>query len=136
VILIDAGPLVAVTRRDDPYHATCVRALAGISNQTVYSTWPCITEALYLVRRYSGFAGQEPLWQLLLTGRVELVDLTSSGLQQCYDLMRKYSDTPMSFAEASLIIAATMRGISRVFTLDQGFRIFRLPDGSVLDIIP
>lgn len=41
-----------------------------------------------------------------------------------------------AWADASLVAAAEHLGLDRVFTLDSDFRIYRLADGSTLQIIP
>jgi len=50
--------------------------------------------------------------------------------------MEKYQDTPMDLADASLVAVAESLSIRDVFTLDSDFRIYRLADGSTLNIIP
>ena len=50
-------------------------------------------------------------------------------------LMRQYSDTPMDLADASLIAVAESQSLRRVFTLDGDFYIYRLADGSALEIV-
>jgi predicted nucleic acid-binding protein len=50
--------------------------------------------------------------------------------------MEKYSDAPMDLADASLVAVAESLSLGRVFTLDSHFRIYRLADGSVLELVP
>ena len=46
------------------------------------------------------------------------------------DLMRKYRDTPMDLADASLIVAAEFLATSKVFTIDrQDFQTYRVRRG-------
>jgi len=40
-------------------------------------------------------------------------------------LLRKYADTPMSFADACLVRMSELRRNSRLFTLDQDFAAYR-----------
>jgi predicted nucleic acid-binding protein len=51
-------------------------------------------------------------------------------------LMEKYRDTPMDLADASLVVVAESRSLRRVFTIDSHFRIYRLGDGSALEMVP
>ena len=51
-------------------------------------------------------------------------------------LMRKYRDTPMDLADASIVAAAERLGAKRVFTLDGDFRIYRMADDLTLECIP
>ena len=50
-------------------------------------------------------------------------------------LMAQYANVPMDLADASLVALAESRGIRRLFTIDSDFYIYRLTDGSVLDVI-
>ncbi len=50
--------------------------------------------------------------------------------------MDKYHDMPMDLADASLVAAAEHLDTRRLFTLDNDFRVYRLSDGSMLDIMP
>ena len=49
--------------------------------------------------------------------------------------MKQYQDVPMDLADASLISIAESRGYTRIFTIDSDFYIYRLADGSVLEVI-
>jgi predicted nucleic acid-binding protein len=42
----------------------------------------------------------------------------------------------MDFADASLVALAEQRGLQQIFTLDSGFRVYRLRGRSVFDIVP
>jgi predicted nucleic acid-binding protein len=48
-VLIDAGPLVVLIDRSDPYHRNCGEALAGIADP-LGTAWPVLIEAMYLLR--------------------------------------------------------------------------------------
>ena len=52
------------------------------------------------------------------------------------DLMKKYQDTPMDLADASLVALAEHGKMKRIFTVDSDFYIYRLSDGSALEVIP
>ena len=51
-------------------------------------------------------------------------------------LMEKYRDAPMDLADASLVVVAESRALKRIFTLDSHFRIYRLANGSMLEMVP
>ena len=51
-------------------------------------------------------------------------------------LMAKYKDTPMDLADASLVAAAEVLGVRRVFTVDSDFVVYRLPGKQAYDIVP
>jgi len=136
VILTDTGPLVALLDRDDPYHAACVDAAAHLPSEPLLSTWPCFTEAMHLLYAAGGWQYQVALWNMLSFGTAMLHEPTLAEVERMAGLMATYADQPMDLADASLIAAAESGSIKRVFTLDSHFRVYRLHDGSVLDVVP
>ena len=52
------------------------------------------------------------------------------------ELMAKYESVPMDLADASLVALAEERSLRTVFTLDRDFRIYRLPRGKSLRVVP
>lgn len=51
-------------------------------------------------------------------------------------LMRKYSDTPMDFADASLVAASETLEQRRVFTMDSHFYVYRQRQGQAFEVVP
>lgn len=51
-------------------------------------------------------------------------------------LMDIYSDTPMDFADASLVAAARTDESRRIFTLDSHFYAYLTEDGKPFEVIP
>jgi hypothetical protein len=99
-------------------------------------TWPCFTEAMYLLHRASGHAAQAALWQLHQTGRLLLHESTESEVIRIAELMAKYADLPMDLADASIVAAAEHLGTRKVFTIDRDFHIYRFADGTAVEITP
>ena len=123
MILIDAGPLVALIHADDRHHADCREALKRI-REPLGTVWPAFMEAIYLL----GFSAkaQDALWRLLQTKAFKILTLDASDAPRMRELMRKYSDLPMDLADAALIRVAEREGIARVFTIDRkDFEIYR-----------
>jgi predicted nucleic acid-binding protein len=100
------------------------------------TTWPCFTEAMYLLFQAGGYPAQVELWRWRTAGRLVLHDLTGGEMDRMAALMDKYRDRPMDLADASLVAAVERLGLRRVFTLDSDFHIYRLADGSALDCVP
>jgi predicted nucleic acid-binding protein len=136
VILTDTGPLVALINRNDPNHARCLKAAQRLPKEPLVTTWPCFTEAMYLLHRVAGHAGQAALWRWRSDGRLTLLDLIPEELDRMAVLMAKYRDRPMDLADASLIVAAEGLGAKRIFTLDSDFHVYRLSDGTALESVP
>ena len=135
MILIDTGPIVALLDVDDASHDTCVAIIKQLPAQPLLTTWPCFTEAIYLLGSVGGFRYQSPLWGLYTSGRLHLHDRTRVEIERMVALMNQYQDTPMDLADASLLVVAESRAIARIFTIDKDFYLYRLADGSTLDII-
>ncbi|HZI96691.1 MAG TPA: PIN domain-containing protein [Actinomycetales bacterium] len=133
--LTDAGPLVAVIDSDETNHERCRDMLDRLSLPLV-TTWPAFTEAMHLVARAGGSRGTDSLWALVLSERLELVDLSRRLVERAAELMTKYADRPMALADATLVALAEERGTRRIFTLDADFHVYRLHGRRAFDVIP
>ena len=124
MILVDAGPLVALIDRGEQDHELCVKTLSDLVAPMV-TTWPAFTEAMYLLGSAGGWKAQEAFWKMLERGDLQLVLLDSSHQTRTRALMAKYRDLPMDLADATLVAAAEALGLARVFTLDSDFKVYR-----------
>lgn len=123
MILIDAGPLVALFHRDDRNHAACVRTLRSL-HEPLGTVWPVITEAMYLLA--FSWDAQDALWEILDGERVRVLALDLDDGLRMRELMQKYRDLPMDLADAALVRVAEREGVRRVFTLDRrDFSLYR-----------
>jgi predicted nucleic acid-binding protein len=126
--LIDAGPLLAVINRNDQWHADCAALLRRL-NCPFVTTLAVMTEAMYLLGRYTGARGQAALWRLMLRGDLILEHPLQRDLQRMAELMDRYADQPMDFADASLVAIAERLGLERIVTVDRkDFSVYRLFD--------
>jgi hypothetical protein len=116
MILIDAGPLVALLHRDDQDHARCVAALRSVRT-TLATTWPPLTEAIYLLS-FSAEA-QDALLEMVERGAVRVLPIEEADIPRVRGLIRKYRNLPMGLADATLVRVAEREGIQQVFTLDR-----------------
>ena len=76
------------------------------------------------------------LWRLWGDERLILHSLSQDELKRMATLMDDDSDLPMDLADASVVAAGESLNSKRLFTLDSDFRIYRLRDGSVFELIP
>lgn len=134
--LVDSGPLVALFDRKDPYHASAIDVANQLPDEPLISTWPVFTESMHMLGRTRGIVAQRPLWTIMLQGKLELRDIDRAGAERMEQLMSKYADLPMDLADASLVVLAETMGFKRIFSFDGDFRIYRLADGSVLEVVP
>lgn len=134
MILVDAGPLVALLDADDQHHAECVAALKSL-REPLATVWPPFTEAMYLLADLP--AAQEALWEMLERRVIHLLPLDSADAPRMRELMRKYSNRPMDLADASLLRVAEREGLRKIFTVDRrDFAVYRLHGRTQLTRIP
>jgi hypothetical protein len=101
----------------------------------LFTCWPVITEAAWLLRRSS--AALQQLLQSIEGGFLELLPLTTEDASPIALLFRKYGDLKIQLADAALVHLATRHGIDTIFTLDRrDFSIYRLPKNRVFRILP
>lgn len=122
--LLDTGPLVAALNRGDSHHPHCAAALAAFAG-SLLTTGAVVTEAMH-------FLGGQAEGTDALVG---FLDDAQVSIRDCFDpvqlhaaarLMRKYADTPMDFADATLVLLAEETGHNEILTLDErGFRVYR-----------
>lgn len=124
MILIDAGPLVALVDADDQHHSVCTAALKGL-REPLATVWPPLTEAMYLLADLP--RGQEAIWEMMERGAIKLLPLQPTDIPRIRELMRKYAQRPMDLADAALLRVAEREGIRKIFTVERkDFAVYRL----------
>lgn len=66
---------------------------------------------------------------------VEIVSI-DAGIDFMRKTMAEYGDLPCDFADASLVYAASRTRVREIWTLDEDFLVFRLPDRGRFTLIP
>jgi predicted nucleic acid-binding protein len=135
-MLCDTGPLVALIDRSDPHHDSCVTSLGSLSIAAFTTTWPCLTEAMYLLHRAGGVDAQNELWGFLADGFVTLNLPGFDDWRRIQELLNKYSDLPLDVADASLIVAAERLKDWRLFSIDRRLRAVQLAGHRWLEVVP
>jgi hypothetical protein len=123
VVLVDAGPLVALLDRADAEHARCVATLRRL-RAPLLTVWPAFTEAMYLLG--GSWPAQKALWSRLETDALSLAPLDEADAPRMRELMEKYRDLPMDLADAALVRVAERDALAQIFTLDRRhFSVYR-----------
>lgn len=91
---------------------------------------------MHLLKPAGGWRAQQKLWEMYQRNLLTLVDLPGTAVERTRALMAKYSDVPMSLADATLVSLAEVRNLRRVFTLDADFSIYRFRGRSVFQLVP
>lgn len=133
--LVDAGPLIALIDADEPDHQRCRQALDRL-RLPLLTTWPAFTEAMYLLGRGAGWAGQHALWRLALRGDLDIAAPSAAANARAAHLMERYADRPMDLADATLVALAEERDTNRIFTLDADFHVYRFKGRRRFEVVP
>ena len=134
MVLVDAGPLVALIDTGDRHHARCREATRSIP-APLGTAWPVITEAMYLLS--FSWRAQDTLWDTIQNGGLEMLPLGAEDVPRMRQLMQKYRDLPMDLAGAALVRIAERERISRIFTLDRrDFQVYRPAGLGRFSLIP
>jgi predicted nucleic acid-binding protein len=91
---------------------------------------------MHLLNNVGGHFAQDVLWSYILDGLVAIHESSSEERTRMRELMAKYKDTPMDLADASLVAAAEVLGLRRIFTVDSDFVVYRLPGKQSFEIVP
>lgn len=127
MILVDTGPLVALFDPADGSHTRCVERLRQI-REPLCTTIPVLTEAFHLLTPDS--LGARRLMDFVADGGLGLWFFDDSRLIRAFELMERYADALMDFADASLVTAAEALSVRKVFTLDRtDFSVYRVRRG-------
>ena len=124
VWLLDTGPLVAYLDAADRRHvevADCIDAFSG----SLVTSGAVITEAMYFLSAIA--SGPALLAEFVAASGTRVYDVAQPvELRAAAKLMERYVDTPMDYADATLVLLAEALDVDDVLTLDRrGFSTYR-----------
>ncbi len=122
-ILIDSGPLIALFDRDDDYHLAAKKFIQENQHELV-TTIASLTETLHLLDFNRN--AQIDFLSWVSAGAVSIEAITANDLYRIKELMLKYADLPMDFADACLVLLAEKLKINEIASVDRDFDIYRL----------
>jgi predicted nucleic acid-binding protein len=131
--LIDASALIALVDTADRWHSACLEAATSLSHP-VATTTAILTEFFH-------FRGQ-PLhhlraaWRLARSHSIKVLPIGDEDLPELERLMLKYADTPMDFADATLVRLAEREGLTTILTVDRDFEVYRIGGRKAFRVLP
>ena len=132
--ILDTGPWVALIDKSESKHDICVRWLKNFSGK-LYSTESVLTEVLYLLN--FSVKAQIAAIDFVLKSVVEIIPSSVDSMKKVRILMKKYSDLPMDYADATIVCLAMDTGIYNIITLDQkDFNIYKFKKKQSFVIMP
>ena len=131
-ILADTGPLVAYLQANEA-HSAWTREAFDRLEAPFLTCEPVLTEACFLIGR----AGGDPndLLDLVERGLIQLRFQLIDEMTRVRALMKRYSNVPMSLADACLVRMTEQATACRVVTFDSHFRIYRRHDRRPIPVL-
>lgn len=121
-VVIDSGPLIALFDRDDNYHNKALEFIKKFKGELI-SNYAVITEVSHLLD--FSVAVQIDFLQWIFDGGITIAEIATDDLLRIIELTEKYSDLPMDFADASLVVLCEKMKIREVASIDRDFGIYR-----------
>ncbi len=128
-VLVDAGPIVAFLNSRDRYHEWSKEVFSQIV-APVLSCEAVLSEACFLLRNTPG--GGETVLRLVDRGLVKLSFRLEAETAPVARLLSRYSNVPMSLADACLVRMSEQISGAVLLTLDGDFRIYRKHSRNVI----
>jgi len=131
-VILDTGPLVAFINSRDKYHKWATLQWAQIE-PPLLTCEAVLSEACFLLGSLEG--GQIAVLELLQRSVLHIPFAMIEHVNQIARLLQKYSNIPMSFADACLVRMTEVYTESLVLTLDADFNIYRKNKRQVIPIL-
>lgn len=132
--LIDTGAILALLDRSDRWHKICVDEFQKLRLPLATSE-AVLTELFHLVG--DSPHEMEAAWRLVESGAILLAKIENVELPEIHDLMTRYADRPMDFADATLVHLAKREGLSTIFTVDHSdFDTYRIEGRRRFRVLP
>ena len=131
-VIVDTGPLVALLNRTDRFHNWTKQHWERI-RPPLLTCEAVLAEACFLLRHLPG--GDQAVLELVNRGVIQPIFDLEEEVQPLLKLIQRYANVPMSLADACLVRMAEQRSQSKVFTLDQDFRIYRKHSRHVIPVL-
>jgi uncharacterized protein len=122
---------VAIVDAGDGLHQRCREALEAMRI-------PLATSAAVLAEAFHLLDAQEveSAWRFLTSGMVTLLPIGDADASDLQRLMLKYADTPMDFADATLVRLAEREGLTTILTVDRDFEVYRIGGRKAFRVLP
>jgi predicted nucleic acid-binding protein len=133
-VLVDTGAILALLDEDDRWHTACADAFAHMS-------FPLLTSQAVLTELFHFVGGRrhrvEIAWDFVRSGVLALGAITDADLPSLAQLMHRYHDRPMDFADATLVHLAERESLNTIFTVDvSDFQTYRIDGKRRFRILP
>ena len=131
-VIIDTGPIVAFLNKSDHYHTWAITRFSELKPPFL-TCESVISEVCFLLRNSE--IGIRNVFQLLSRGLISIPFQLEPEISAVYSLMKKYSNVPISLADACLVRMSEQISDSAICTLDSDFKLYRKDKRKVIPVI-
>lgn len=132
ITIVDTGVLVAYLNRRDKYHEWTKTQLSR-TFPPLLTCEAVIAESCFLLKDIPN--GYEKLFELLETEFILTPFRMEHEVKNIKELMIRYSNIPMSFADACLVRMSELYSNSTILSIDSDFNIYRKHKRNIIPVI-
>ncbi len=120
MILVDTGALYALGDRDDTHHQQARSFFQGAQKRETFGVpMPVIVEAVLLLEGQLGMRAVRALWDDVINGIFETLQVGHDTFIMARAIDRKYADANLGLVDCTCLALCEQRRISTVFTYDR-----------------
>lgn len=131
-VIIDTGPLVAFLNKSDHFNNWAITQFSQL-NPPFLTCESVLSEVCFLLRNTEN--GIQNILQLLERELLKMPFQLETEWSTISKLMKKYSNIPMSLADACLVRMSEQISDSAICTLDSDFKIYRKDQRKIIPVI-
>lgn len=132
--LVDTGFILALFEQRGEWHQACVRTFEAVRYPLLTSE-AVLTELFHLIGNHPRDVADA--WKFVRSGALVLASITAPDLPALEELMSRYHDRPMDFADATLVHLAQRESLSTILTIDHDdFETYRIGGRKRFTILP
>ena len=136
MLLVDTNIWLAAADRRSDRHQACTAVLLD-HRDDLAAPVPVIAETSWLILDRLGPAAQRDFLQLVVTGRLNAVDLDAADWQRCVELTDRYADLRLDLMDASIVAIAERAATTTIATLNhRDFTVVRPRHCEAFELIP
>ncbi len=136
MLLVDTNVWLAAADRRSRWHDACL-ALVNDHRRGLASTAPVVAETGWLLLDRDGPNAQQQFISSILTGDIDVMDLTANDWNRVHELVTTYADASLDIIDASTIAIAERLNQTTIATLDErDFRIVRPNHIDAFELLP
>ena len=121
-ITIDTGVFIALFSKSDIYHEKAIHFIKS-ENMIPFTTGAVITEVTYIFHNRIDI--QYDFLKLISKSNITIISFRNSEYLKIATLMKKYSDLPMDYADATIVYGCEKINSNVIASVDSDFTIYK-----------